>query len=176
MPGRMTVSGRRIGTIGRPARGRDRGKEQSDEAGTPLDEIGPGGKREAGGHPPLAARRPPNRHPPSEGPARARHVRPQLTSPASPDPGAGSQVLPRPATGGPAASPGAGPPDSPCRGRRVPLIRCIRAEAILPEALTARTCRLGRDKAGRAPRDCPMPGRNHRRPLTDRPEARTLSA
>lgn len=75
----MAPSGQRIGPVKRPARGPDRGKEQSDETATPLDEIGAGGKRETGGHPPLAARRPPNRPPPPEGPARTRPARPRLT-------------------------------------------------------------------------------------------------
>lgn len=114
LPARIGPSDKGIGPVERPARGQDRGKEQSDEAGTPLDEIGPGGKREARGDPPLAARRSPNRRPPSETPVRAWPARPQLTPFASPDRDADGPAAPaRPTTGGPAAPRRAGPPDFP---------------------------------------------------------------
>src|SRR5690606_33232091 len=114
LPARMGPPDQGIGPVERPARGQDRGKEQSDEAGTPLDEIGPGGKREARGDPPLAARRSPNRRPPSETPVRAWPARPQLTPFASPDRDADGPAAPaRSTTGGPAAPRKAGPPDFP---------------------------------------------------------------
>ena len=174
---RMAPSGQRIGPVEGPARGQDRGKEQSDETATPLDEIGAGGKRETGGHPPLAARRPPNRPPPPEGPARARPARPRLTF-LPPRPGVPAPhrcpAWGRRATGGPVA-PRTGPP--PFLPHHPPVaIRTPPGPPIPCAGLTPASCRLRLNKPRRAPGDCPRAAPNHPCPLTDRLRARRLCA